>query len=107
MDYDQPENLNLNDLAYQNKERLKELACLNKTSALIKSGKPANDVLQQLVDILPDGWQYPAFTVARIRFDGKEFVSNGFKETQWKQRFDFTTINDKYGSLEIFYTKKF
>ncbi|MFO7878489.1 MAG: PEP/pyruvate-binding domain-containing protein [Bacteroidota bacterium] len=99
--------LHLDELAYQNKERLKELACINQTSALIMSGKPVNEVFQQIVDILPDGWQYPEYTVARIRFDDKEFVSYNFKETEWQQKYEFTTINDKQGSVEIYYTKKF
>ncbi len=95
------------DLAFENKERLKELACINKTSALIKSGKPFNEVLQRIVDVLPDGWQYPEYTVSRIRYDGKEFFSQGFKETEWKQSYEFKTIKGKTGCVEVFYTRKF
>ncbi|MFW5805574.1 MAG: PEP/pyruvate-binding domain-containing protein [Bacteroidales bacterium] len=107
MDYNKENKQDLLNLAFQNKERLKELACINKTSAIIKSGKPVNEVLQQIVDIIPDGWQYPAYTVARICFDDKEFATQSFKETEWKQIYSFDTIKNKTGSIEIFYTKKF
>ncbi|MGM0650968.1 MAG: PEP/pyruvate-binding domain-containing protein, partial [Bacteroidota bacterium] len=111
MDHNQTNSNNgqkeLKDLAFQNKERLKELACINKTSAIIKSGKPVNEVLQQLADILPDGWQYPAYTVARICYGDKEFTSQNFKETEWKQKYEFETIDNTSGCVEIFYTRKF
>ncbi|MDA3820879.1 MAG: pyruvate, phosphate dikinase [Candidatus Delongbacteria bacterium] len=97
----------IKDLAFENKERLKELACINKTSALIKSGKPVNEVLHRIVDNLPDGWQYPEYTVARICYDDKAFLSQGFKKTEWKQSYEFETIDGCTGSVEVYYTRKF
>jgi len=89
------------------KERLKELACINKTTQILKEGKDLNQTLQQIVRILPDGWQYPKMAAARIKFEGKEYKTHDFRETQWKQSQNFQTINGKRGEIEVCYFQKF
>ena len=71
-------------LLHDQHERLKELACINQTTAILKQGKTVEETLQEVVLILPAGWQYPEFTVARIKFMTKKFESAGFNETKWK-----------------------
>jgi hypothetical protein len=93
--------------AYETRERLKEMACINRTTGILKEGKPIEDSLQQIVMILPQAWQYPEFTVARIRFAGMEFITPNFRETGWTQRQPFLTIDNQEGSIEIFYLKDF
>ncbi|HQN93301.1 MAG TPA: PEP/pyruvate-binding domain-containing protein [Prolixibacteraceae bacterium] len=96
-----------NKLQHDNTERLKELRAINQTSAIIEDGKPVDETLQAICNILPQSWQYPKCTVARIRFDGKNYVSKNFKETIWGQKEYFITIDNKKGLIEIFYTKEF
>jgi len=96
-----------NKLQHENTERLKELKAINKTSLIIEEGRAIDETLQEICDILPPSWQYPKNTVARIRFEGKTYVSKSFKETIWGQREYFITIDNKKGSIEIFYTKEF
>lgn len=98
---------NLQKLLYEQKERLKELACINQTTSILKEGKPVDETLHQITMILPNAWQYPEFTVARIRFDGMEFKTPGFRETQWRQSQSFETIDNKKGYIEIYYTQEF
>lgn len=88
-------------------ERLRELACLNKTNQIIKEGKDPDEALHQVVQILPDAWQYPEMAVARIKFGGKEYKTHDFKETQWKLSQNFLTINGKTGEIEVCYLQKF
>ncbi len=88
-------------------ERLKELSTINRTTAILKEGKSEYESLQQIVHILPDGWQYPEFTKARIIFDNHELRSTEFYKTQWSQKQEFETIDNKRGSIEIYYTKSF
>ncbi|MEI6435158.1 MAG: PEP/pyruvate-binding domain-containing protein [Bacteroidota bacterium] len=102
-----PNISDINHLFYENRERLKELAAINGTTAIIKGGKPIPETLQAIVNILPAAWQYPEFTVARIRFDDDEFSSPGFNETEWKQSQLFETIDNIRGELTICYTKMF
>ncbi len=96
-----------NKLIKANNERLKELRAINLTSGIIAAGKPIELTLQQICTILPKSWQYPKYTVVRIRFDEKEYTSKNFKETIWFQKENFITLDNKKGSIEVFYLKNF
>ena len=96
-----------NKLQYENSERLKELKAINHTSRIIEEGKSFEETLQEICSILPRSWQYPKFTVARIQFEGKSYLSENFQETHWFQNENFVTIDNKKGSVEIFYLKQF
>lgn len=97
----------LNKLLLENTERLKELQAINQTSQIIETGKGIDETLQNICDVLPMSWQYPNQTVARIRFESKEYTSAGFQETIWSQKESFITIDNNKGIIEIFYLKKF
>ena len=94
-------------LAAENKERIKELACINETTKIIKEGKSVEETLQKITLRLPKAWQYPEYAVARIVYGLLEYHSPGFKETEWSQKQTFQTIDGEEGTIEIFYTKKF
>ena len=103
--YNLPDNYQ--QLLAENKERLKELACINYTSQIIKEQKSIEETLQKIALNLPQGWQYPEYTTARIRYDNKEYRSADFKTSPWVQKQKFETIENKEGSIEVYYTKKF
>jgi len=103
--YNLPDNYQ--QLLAENKERLKELACINYTSQIIKEQKSIEETLQKIALNLPQGWQYPEYTNSRITYDGKEYRSADFKTSPWAQKQKFETIENKEGSIEIYYTKKF
>jgi len=94
-------------LLHEQRERVKELSCINQTTYILKEGKPIEETLQQIVLLLPAAWQYPEYTVARISFMLNQFESQEFQETRWKMVQEFNTIDDETGSIEIFYTKEF
>ena len=94
-------------LLHDQQERLKELACINQTTSILKESKPIEESLQQIVLLLPEAWQYPAYTVARIRYMGKDFESVDFRETPWRMVQEFNTIDGEKGTIEIFYTTEF
>src|SRR4030042_510331 len=97
----------LERLIFEKKERLKELACINKTTQIVKEGKSIEETLSKVVKILRDAWQYPEMTSARIRFDSKEYKTANFWETEWKQGQSFNTVNGRHGEIEVFYIQKF
>lgn len=105
------ESLNHNNefskLLAENKERLKELSCINQTTAIIKEGKSVEETLQMIALLLPHAWQYPDYTVSRINFGGLSYLSPGFNETEWVQKQSFQSIDGEEGTIEIFYTKEF
>jgi len=94
-------------LLHDQQERLKELACINRATSILKEGKPIEESLQQIVLLLPAAWQYPEYTVARISFMDIHFVSVDFRETNWRMVQEFDTIDGDKGTIEIFYTTEF
>jgi Pyruvate phosphate dikinase, AMP/ATP-binding domain len=94
-------------LIHDQRERLKELECINRTTSIIKEGKTIEETLQQIVLLLPAAWQYPEYTVARIRFVDQVFETVDFRETNWRMTQEFSTIDDEKGSIEICYTTEF
>lgn len=95
------------ETTWQTRERLKELACINQTTAILRQGKPIEETLQQIVLILPRAWQYPEFAVARIKYEDKHFLTPDFKETIWGLKHPFETVDGTEGTLEIYYTQSF
>ncbi len=96
-----------NRLLHDQRERLKELACINRTTSILKEYKPIEESLQQIVLLLPAAWQYPEYTVARIRYMGKDFETVDFRETRWKMVQEFTTVDNEKGTIEVCYTTEF
>lgn len=93
-------------LIYQNRERLKELMAINRTTAIIMKGKPIHDTLQSICNILPDSWQFPQHAAAKIIFEDHEYVSREFDITPYVQREQFVTIDNQSGTVEIYYLRE-
>ena len=96
-----------NKLYHENTERLKELHAINNTTKIIDEGKSVDETLLEICAILPRSWQYPKHTACRIKFEGKTYTSLNFSETEWLQTGHFVTIDNKKGTIEIFYLKQF
>ena len=97
----------LKEISKKNSERKKELGGIEKANEILNRGDSIENALAELCNHLPQAWQYPKFTAARIIYDGKIYVSKRFKETAWSQRQLFEMPDKKSGSIEIFYLKKF
>ena len=89
------------------RERIKELNCLYGISLLSERYSDSiDDLLRNLVNILPPSWQYPEITCARILFDGKTYKSEGFKVTKWRQSSQISLYNEPVGEVEVLYLKE-
>jgi len=97
----------LNNLLYDNRERLKELHVINHTSHIISEGKPIDETLQRICSIIPRSWQFPRHTAVRIGYEGKTWVSREFKDTPWVMHETFITFDNKQGTIDVFYLKEF
>ncbi len=85
-------------------ERVKELTALHGTVRLLQDRtEPLEEVLTQVVVLLPPAWQYPDITVARIQFDGLTAATPGFQETPWMQRASLVTSTGRRGVVEVAY----
>jgi hypothetical protein len=103
------EKKNLNKEFYkllrEKEERIKELACINGTTKILNESKSVGNALQQVVQILPQAWQYPEQTSARIVFEKESFISTNFIEGEWRMEKEFSTIGESFGVIEIFCSK--
>ena len=80
---------------YDLNERIKEINCLYSISYYIdKQYLLLEEKLKNIVDLIPSGWQYPEKTCARIVLEGKEYKTDNFRETPWKQSSDII-VHDK------------
>ena len=91
----------------EKKERLKELTCINRTTQILKEGRSLDEAFQQIVKILPQSWQYPERTAARIQYAGKEYLTQHFRKTEWFQQQAFQTNNGEEGTIDVFYLQEF
>ena len=88
-------------------ERVKELTCLYSISNLIgKPGTSLEDIAQGAVDLIPPGWQYPEITCTRLVLEGREFTTENWRETAWKQAQDIIVYGQRLGIVEVCYLEE-
>jgi PAS domain S-box-containing protein len=92
-------------LIHDLKERIKEqLALLRVTETLFKC-TDINEALSECVRHIRDGWQFPEYTVVRIKLnDGSGYMTDGFMETNWRLISKIESNNQTYGTVEVYYT---
>jgi PAS domain S-box-containing protein len=88
-------------------ERIKELTTLYKSSQILQSEtQPVHEVMQEIVMILPSGWQYPSISAAKISIGGMEFVTPNYGTCRHRQSSSFITRNNLSGTIEVVYLEE-
>ena len=88
-------------------ERVKEVSCLFAISSLFtKPFKSIDEALKSAADLIPTGWQHPEVARARLVFEGREFTSEGFRETPWKLSADIVLSGETVGTVEVCYLEE-
>jgi signal transduction histidine kinase len=88
-------------------ERVKELECLHRVSALVqKRDLNLSQLLLQIAQMIPSAWQYPESACARIVYEGKAYSSHNFRESVWKQISRINVANHMRGTLEVCYLEE-
>ncbi len=88
------------------RERVKELTCLCKIATLSKElERPVDEILQDIVNLLPAAWQYPSIAHARIIIDNREIKSMNYLGGKDLLTADISVEGVSRGSLEIAYTE--
>jgi PAS domain S-box-containing protein len=86
------------------RERVKELTCLFHLSQLLSEPDlTIPDMLQRAAELLPQAWQYPEISGARLSANGQQFSTAGFRETPWMQRSPLMLGGEEIGCAEICY----
>jgi signal transduction histidine kinase len=95
------------EILHRLQERIKELSALHQTARIMqRADKSPQEVIEQIVNLLPAAWQYPSVTEARIRF--REWISTtaGFKATPWIQSAGIAVRGVQQGLVEVVYTEE-
>jgi PAS domain S-box-containing protein len=88
-------------------ERIKELNGLYNISRVIeKPGISLEEILQEIVVMVPHSYQHSEITCSRIVMKDKQYKTKNFKETEWKQSSEFFVTDSQTGTLEVFYLEE-
>jgi hypothetical protein len=86
------------------REREKELRCLYRViEALAMREEPPHAVFDRVLAAIPDGWQFPEETTARIEYFGRTHAAPHFVETPWRQHSPISMWRTPVGSIEVIY----
>ncbi len=88
------------------KERVKEQACLSAISNLNKPGITIDELLQQAVDIIPQGWQHDDIACATITYGTEVFTSTACEITPWFQSTKRTTNDGQNLQIAVSYLEQ-
>jgi PAS domain S-box-containing protein len=98
-----PHEEEIEKIAYQLKERVKELDCMFAISRLIENPDLSEDeLLQSVVELFSGAFQYPEDTCIRLSFDGKVYRTKNFFESDLKLSAALVVDGLDPGSLEVF-----
>lgn len=87
-------------------ERNKELKCINIASEYSMNPKLSSyQMLLKIVTILPNAFQYPSKTFARIYYKGQECFSHNFQRSEWSIKEKILESGQEVGEIEIFCTE--
>ncbi len=90
--------------AHSLRKRVKELNCLYTISSLIEQFDSSPEhTLQNVVEQIPAGWQYPQATCARITVDNNIYQSAHFRPSTWHQIRPILLQGQEAGCVEVYY----
>ena len=88
-------------------ERVKELNCLYQMARLDETAeKPLEEVLREIVRIVPSAWLYPEDATVRITLDNHFFSESDFPEEQPKLVTNIIVNGLLRGKIEVAYRQK-
>lgn len=89
---------------YMLNERIKELTTLYRAGVVLQQEDRSIVVtLHDFVSLLPQGWQYPSITAARVTLGEMEFTTPNFKEGKANQAAALNTTSGTTGKIEVVY----
>ncbi len=88
-------------------DSVRELNCLYKISRLASDPFDSiEEIFNMAIELIPSGWQYKDITSAQIIYEDKQFTSENFQESQWKQSSDIIVNEKIVGSVNVFYSQQ-
>jgi PAS domain S-box-containing protein len=93
-------------LLHEKAERIKELRCIYGVAKSIQKRETLEAIFRDVVALIPPGWQYPEITRAKVFFNGEQYISEPFEETQWKQTSNIVVGGELCGSVVVYYLEE-
>jgi two-component system sensor histidine kinase/response regulator len=94
-------------MEHQLRIRMKELRAFYSFSKITeREGISLDEVYQEFANILPQSWQYPEITCARIMIGDNEFCTENFAESPWKQSAPVKVHGSVAGRIEVGYLEE-
>lgn len=88
-------------------ERAKELNCLYTVDELISQPEvPLDDVLHQIVEAIPPGFQYPDVCQAKIVIEDRTYTPRHFRETPWELCASIRAHGEVIGRVCVYYLQQ-
>lgn len=102
------QNSHINKIKASLNERIKELDCLYSISEIsyLKQSNSLHEIFNDILNVLPKGWQYPEITCARIVLDGKSYITSNYKSSSCFQSSNISVNKKNRGFIEISYLQK-
>jgi hypothetical protein len=89
-------------------ERVKEISCLYSIVNLMgdKSYPSEEEKLKDIVKLIPTGWHCPQDACARVVLWGREYRTDNFQDTPWKQISCIVVSGEPAGTLAVGYLEE-
>jgi len=89
------------------RERVKELTCLYGIARIVEqNGICLDEMLQQIVQLLPPAWQYPEIAEARIVLDDRCYETPGFRKRRYELAEDIIIGGSRRGVVRVVYLEE-
>ncbi len=103
---DEKENRSESSLLQELRERAKELACLYSIEELLsRTGRNIDEVLNEVVGVIPKGWQYPEICHASIFLESSVYSTSGFDTCVARHYAEIMIQDEAAGRVEVGYSK--
>jgi pyruvate,water dikinase len=88
-------------------ERAKELNCLYAVDEILnRHDKPEDTVYQQVIEVMPAGWQYPEACQVEMTINDVTYALDGFTPTEWCLTAPIELEREQIGNISVFYTER-
>ncbi len=88
-------------------ERVKELQCLYDIAEIAqRPGISLDKLYREVVNVIPQGWQYSEITCARVIINNRHFKTKNYRESGWKLSSAIKVHGEKAGVVEVNYLEK-
>jgi pyruvate,water dikinase len=95
------------DLLYFLKERAKELDCIYQVDELLGNQRLSwPEIFEEIVRVLPSGWQFPEFCQARIIYENQSYHTPGFFPSPLSLCSSIEVNEKEVGRIEVVYTQE-